>query len=158
MRVHDAPLCVVCAHLASGDAPGDELKRNADAAEVLRRCTFLTDSQLSALGLARESGGRGVGGGAGMGGAARGSSAPAVPARPGVRAARVAARVERLCVGKSGTCQLACAAASTCRPLIRAGSHPTHTHADVGPPGHWGELSAITDHTNVVWQGDFNYR
>ncbi|KAF8068242.1 Ocrl [Scenedesmus sp. PABB004] len=40
LRVHDASLVVVAAHLASGDAEGDEARRNADAAEILRRCTF----------------------------------------------------------------------------------------------------------------------
>ncbi|KAI8476894.1 MAG: hypothetical protein J3K34DRAFT_516160 [Monoraphidium minutum] len=80
-RVHDAPFCVVCAHLASGDAEGDELRRNADAADILRRCAFPTDAQTAALGL-----------------------------------------------------------------------------TGVGPSGHWGDLSAITDHGNVVWLGDLNYR
>ncbi|WVZ95878.1 hypothetical protein U9M48_041586 [Paspalum notatum var. saurae] len=33
-------LCFVCTHLASGDRPGDEARRNADAAEILRRTRF----------------------------------------------------------------------------------------------------------------------
>lgn len=60
LRVHDAPLAIVCAHLASGDAEGDESRRNSDAAEILRRCTFPTDAQMAALGLS----GAGAGGGA----------------------------------------------------------------------------------------------
>ena len=52
LRVHDAPLAVVCAHLASGDGEGDAARRSADAADVLRRCTFPTDAQVAALGLA----------------------------------------------------------------------------------------------------------
>lgn len=45
MRVHDAALLAVCSHLASGDAEGDELKRNCDVAEILRRCVFGGDAQ-----------------------------------------------------------------------------------------------------------------
>lgn len=40
LRVHDAPLVVVCSHLASGDARGDEQRRNADVADIVRRCVF----------------------------------------------------------------------------------------------------------------------
>jgi hypothetical protein len=40
LRVHDAPLVVVCSHLASGDARGDEQRRNADVADIMRRCVF----------------------------------------------------------------------------------------------------------------------
>ncbi|KIZ02075.1 hypothetical protein MNEG_5880 [Monoraphidium neglectum] len=80
-RVHDAPVCVVCSHLASGDQEGDELRRNADAAEILRRCVFPTDAQAAALGV-----------------------------------------------------------------------------TGVGPPGHWGDMSVVTDHSNVIWLGDLNYR
>ncbi|WIA30979.1 hypothetical protein OEZ86_001026 [Tetradesmus obliquus] len=45
LRVHDAGLLLVASHLASGDAEGDELRRNADVAEILRRCTFSADQQ-----------------------------------------------------------------------------------------------------------------
>jgi hypothetical protein len=47
MRVHDAALLFVASHLASGDAEGDELRRNADVAEILRRCTFASEQQPS---------------------------------------------------------------------------------------------------------------
>jgi phosphatidylinositol-bisphosphatase len=40
LRVHDAGLVLVCTHLASGDAEGDEQRRNADVREILRRCVF----------------------------------------------------------------------------------------------------------------------
>jgi hypothetical protein len=40
LRVHDAPLVLVCSHLASGDAKGDEQRRNTDVAEIMRRCVF----------------------------------------------------------------------------------------------------------------------
>uniref|UniRef100_A0A383VSK7 Rho-GAP domain-containing protein n=1 Tax=Tetradesmus obliquus TaxID=3088 RepID=A0A383VSK7_TETOB len=45
LRVHDAGLLLVASHLASGDAEGDELRRNADVADILRRCTFSADQQ-----------------------------------------------------------------------------------------------------------------
>ncbi len=34
MRVHDSGVCLVAAHLSSGQAEGDELRRNYDYAEV----------------------------------------------------------------------------------------------------------------------------
>lgn len=40
LRMHDAPLVLVCSHLASGDAKGDEQRRNADVADIMRRCVF----------------------------------------------------------------------------------------------------------------------
>lgn len=40
MRIYDAALVVVCSHLASGDQDGDEVKRNSDVADIMRRCTF----------------------------------------------------------------------------------------------------------------------
>lgn len=40
MLVYDSQLCLICSHLASGDQEGDELKRNADYADILRRCVF----------------------------------------------------------------------------------------------------------------------
>ncbi|WVZ95880.1 hypothetical protein U9M48_041588 [Paspalum notatum var. saurae] len=41
LALRGAPaLCFVCTHLASGDRPGDEARRNADAAEILRRTRF----------------------------------------------------------------------------------------------------------------------
>jgi hypothetical protein len=47
MRVHDAAVLFVASHLASGDAEGDEQRRNADVAEIMRRCTFSADQQPS---------------------------------------------------------------------------------------------------------------
>ncbi len=42
LRVYDSTLAIVAAHLTAGDVEGDELKRNADVAEVLRRAAFAT--------------------------------------------------------------------------------------------------------------------
>jgi hypothetical protein len=39
-----------------------------------------------------------------------------------------------------------------------AAAPPARPHSGAGPPGHWGDLSAIADHGNVVWLGDLNYR
>jgi len=53
LRVYDAPLVVVCSHLASGDARGDEQRRNADVADIMRRCVFENpEVQQGRLGLA----------------------------------------------------------------------------------------------------------
>ncbi len=59
LRVYDSPLCVVCSHLASGDQEGDELKRNADYADILKRCQFLSDGDLAATGVGTPAGGCG---------------------------------------------------------------------------------------------------
>lgn len=82
LRVHDAPLVLVCSHLASGDAKGDEQRRNADVAEITRRCVF---------------------------------DNPDAQGEP-------------------------------YRQQVSSSS------------GHWGSMSSILDHNNVVWLGDLNYR
>jgi hypothetical protein len=40
MTLHRSSLCFVCSHLASGEKEGDELRRNADVAEILRSAHF----------------------------------------------------------------------------------------------------------------------
>ncbi|CAK9320605.1 unnamed protein product [Citrullus colocynthis] len=40
MSVHETSFCFVCSHLASGEKEGDEIKRNADAAEILKSTQF----------------------------------------------------------------------------------------------------------------------
>ncbi|KAG7026833.1 Type I inositol polyphosphate 5-phosphatase 5 [Cucurbita argyrosperma subsp. argyrosperma] len=40
MSVHETSFCFVCSHLASGEKEGDELRRNADAAEILKSTQF----------------------------------------------------------------------------------------------------------------------
>ena len=35
-----ASLCFVCTHLASGEKDGDEVRRNSDVAEILKRTRF----------------------------------------------------------------------------------------------------------------------
>ncbi|XP_024360750.1 type I inositol polyphosphate 5-phosphatase 10 isoform X2 [Physcomitrium patens] len=40
MCLHQTSFCFVCTHLTSGHKEGDELRRNADVADVLRRTTF----------------------------------------------------------------------------------------------------------------------
>ncbi|KAK9271830.1 hypothetical protein L1049_002195 [Liquidambar formosana] len=41
MSLHQTSFCFVCSHLASGEKEGDELKRNADVAEILKSVQFL---------------------------------------------------------------------------------------------------------------------
>ena len=43
MRVYDTALCLLSAHLSSGENEGDELKRNYDYSEVMRRGAFPAD-------------------------------------------------------------------------------------------------------------------
>ncbi len=38
--VHDSPLCLVNAHLSSGSKEGDEVQRNSDVLDILRRCDY----------------------------------------------------------------------------------------------------------------------
>ncbi|KAL0543272.1 hypothetical protein IC582_018363 [Cucumis melo] len=40
MSVHETSFCFVCSHLASGEKEGDEIKRNADAAEIIKSTQF----------------------------------------------------------------------------------------------------------------------
>lgn len=56
---HQTSFCFVCTHLTSGHKEGDELRRNADIADVLRRTTFprlvkLSDRQLPETIMAHE--------------------------------------------------------------------------------------------------------
>ena len=44
LRVYDSSICFICAHLASGENEGDELKRNYDYSEIVRRGQFPPDS------------------------------------------------------------------------------------------------------------------
>uniref|UniRef100_A0A0E0L514 Inositol polyphosphate-related phosphatase domain-containing protein n=1 Tax=Oryza punctata TaxID=4537 RepID=A0A0E0L514_ORYPU len=40
MSIHQTQFCFVCCHLTSGEKDGDELKRNADVEDILRRTVF----------------------------------------------------------------------------------------------------------------------
>ena len=47
LRIHDTGLCLVAAHLSSGEGDGDELRRNYDYSEIVRRAAFPPDSSTS---------------------------------------------------------------------------------------------------------------
>ena len=47
LRVYDTGLCLVAAHLSSGEGEGDELRRNYDYSEIVRRAAFPPDSSAS---------------------------------------------------------------------------------------------------------------
>jgi hypothetical protein len=49
MSLHQTSFCFVCTHLTSGHKEGDELRRNADVADVLRRTTFPRLVKLSGI-------------------------------------------------------------------------------------------------------------
>ncbi|XP_066366937.1 uncharacterized protein [Miscanthus floridulus] len=40
MSIHQTPFCFVCCHLAAGEKDGDDLKRNSNVEEILRRTVF----------------------------------------------------------------------------------------------------------------------
>lgn len=40
MTLHDTSFCFVCTHLASGEKEGDEVKRNSDVIEILKKTRF----------------------------------------------------------------------------------------------------------------------
>ncbi|KAI5057374.1 hypothetical protein GOP47_0027389 [Adiantum capillus-veneris] len=40
MMLHETSFCFICTHLSSGEKEGDELHRNADVAEILKRTRF----------------------------------------------------------------------------------------------------------------------
>lgn len=40
MSVHQTSFCFVCSHLTSGQKEGDELRRNSDVLEILRKTRF----------------------------------------------------------------------------------------------------------------------
>lgn len=45
--MYDTGLCLVAAHLSSGEGDGDELRRNYDYSEIVRRAAFPPDSSAS---------------------------------------------------------------------------------------------------------------
>jgi hypothetical protein len=47
MRVYDTSVCLISAHLCSGEAEGDRLKRHSDFSEIVRRGAFPPDADLS---------------------------------------------------------------------------------------------------------------
>ena len=48
MTLHRTSFCFVCSHLASGEKEGDEVRRNADVAEILRSAHFPSACKLLA--------------------------------------------------------------------------------------------------------------
>ncbi|XVF39015.1 hypothetical protein PTKIN_Ptkin01aG0001800 [Pterospermum kingtungense] len=46
MSIYQTLLCFICSHLTSGEKDGDELKRNADVHEILRRTHFHSHSAI----------------------------------------------------------------------------------------------------------------
>lgn len=40
MSLHQTSFCFVCSHLTSGQKEGDELRRNSDVMEILRKTRF----------------------------------------------------------------------------------------------------------------------
>lgn len=40
MTMHQTSFCFICSHLSSGQKEGDELRRNADVMEILRKTRF----------------------------------------------------------------------------------------------------------------------
>lgn len=40
MLLHQTSFCFVCSHLTSGQKEGDELRRNADVMEILKKTRF----------------------------------------------------------------------------------------------------------------------
>lgn len=40
MTLHNTTFCFVCTHLASGQKEGDEVKRNMDVMEILKKTKF----------------------------------------------------------------------------------------------------------------------
>lgn len=40
MSLHQTSFCFVCSHLSSGEKDGDELRRNSDVMEILKKTRF----------------------------------------------------------------------------------------------------------------------
>lgn len=51
MCLHQTTFCFVCSHLASGQKDGDEIKRNADVADILKRTQFRRSQDMNGAGL-----------------------------------------------------------------------------------------------------------
>ncbi|MCO5601977.1 hypothetical protein L7F22_056104 [Adiantum nelumboides] len=51
MCLHQTTFCFVCSHLASGQKDGDEIRRNADVAEILKRTQFRRSQDINGSGL-----------------------------------------------------------------------------------------------------------
>eukprot|EP01018_Ginkgo_biloba_P002043 Gb_02287 [translate_table: standard] len=46
LSIHQTTFCFICTHLASGQKEGDELRRNTDVSEIMKRTHFPRDSTL----------------------------------------------------------------------------------------------------------------
>lgn len=49
LRVYDTGVAFICAHLSSGESEGDELKRNYDYTEIIRRLQFPPDTEVAQM-------------------------------------------------------------------------------------------------------------
>jgi hypothetical protein len=47
MSLHKTSFCFICSHLTSGQKEGDELRRNSDVLEILRKTRFPRVSGIS---------------------------------------------------------------------------------------------------------------
>ncbi|WOL04674.1 type I inositol polyphosphate 5-phosphatase 8-like [Canna indica] len=48
MTLHGTSFCFVCTHLASGEKDGDEVRRNSDVMEIMKRTKFLQSHRINA--------------------------------------------------------------------------------------------------------------
>lgn len=47
MTLHQTSFCFVCTHLTSGEKEGDEVRRNSDVLEILKRTRFCHSGRAS---------------------------------------------------------------------------------------------------------------
>jgi hypothetical protein len=49
MTIQRTTFCFVCTHLASGEKDGDEIRRNSDVIEILKKTKFLQSRRFSRM-------------------------------------------------------------------------------------------------------------
>lgn len=155
LQLYDSSLVIVASHLASGEAAGDEARRNADVADILRRADFAYAYPNTSLQAQRTC--KAVGCGRGVIEMLRAAAATALH----THACQHRCQPANNCL--TTKCKYVCMAAPAVHAvghsLPHATCHCMHAGAALVGPGMWlPEQRSILEHDAMLWLGDLNYR